>query len=171
MRPALRPLAAACLATALAAPAAADTAMLNVLIRDLDAAGGGGLNAAVGVCLLGDGDAEAAAAIWEGAGWRRRDTAGSIALSGSGAPYVVQLSQAERSCTLLAREGGSDAALQALVVAAMMTAEGFSGGPDTPAGCQTMRVGRAMAEVTSARNEAQCYDDDTARIHMTFPAN
>lgn len=170
MRRALRPLAAALIAV-LAVPAMADRAMLSVLIRDLDASGGGGLNAAVGVCLLGDGDAEATAAIWQEAGWSRRDTGGRINLSGTRAPYMVQLSQAERACTIMAREGGTDAAIQALIVGAMMTDEGFADAPDTPAGCQTLRVGRALAEITSARDEAQCYDDDTARIHLTFPAD
>jgi hypothetical protein len=122
-------------------------------------------------CLVGNGDAEATAALFTEAGWTRTDDAdmGLVSLTPPwGDPYVT-LYEGGRICDVTSERMGLMRADQNLVP--LLTAAGYKiGRTDVPSGCIAYDLGTGVtAEMTSSGNDPQCRSDSTSNVRLTFP--
>jgi hypothetical protein len=157
---------------ALATPAAAqDRAMLEFLLRDLDApAEQKVLRAAAAACILGDGQVDAIAAPFTDAGWTRDDDTemGIVALYPQGGNVGVTLYDDGRICDVSSEAWGTDTAIGALQImagTAGLTLENV----DTGTECITLRVTPAVTvDITSTGQDPTCFSESTSTLRFTF---
>ena len=156
----------------LATPAVAqDLSVLQSQLGDLEEEqDNGALAPLIAACLLGDGDAEATAALFTDAGWIRTDDPemGVVTLVPAwGDPYVT-LYQDGAICDVTSETLSLMRADQNLIP--LLTAAQFSiDRTDVPSGCIAYDLGKGVvAEMSSSGNDPQCRSDDNSNIRFTF---
>ena len=149
-----------------AAPVLADRAMLGVLASGRMFADRPLLRG-YALCLLGNGDPAALAALMAEAGAEMMDEPEMGATFYTlDAPFYVSVYQDGAICDVASEEIGTDAALSSLMVVA-----GITGFTMTDGDCPGLMLGGSVAaQLTSSGNDPSCPPAETSNVRFTFGA-
>ena len=144
--------------------------MLEFQLRDLqDATNSKVLRGAVAACMLGNGDAEAAATLFTDAGWSRTDDAemGMVSLTPTQGDATVTLYENGRICDVTSEVWGGATALGALQVSVMLA--GFQLVSDQTSECARFALTDMITvDLTSSGQDPVCISESNSNVRFTF---